>query len=263
MIRAMAWVASKEPEARAATEVTSNVSVSPFSTRQKPALSVRMAVAASLLDKRSPRAASSTVTSSSRSCGSVCMSPAGVFVNKFLQQQSRDGVERLENAFAFGGGGFEGRHAHVAIIQQIFHVFDRRDVWQIALVILENVRNRREIEFGAAHIFFEVGEAFDVFLHFVVLRIGDKNDSVDAAEHELAGGVVNDLAEHGVELELCFIALNCHCFDGKKIEKERAIGLGGQRDELPFFLGARDVRVDLFKVGGFPAQRRTVVNDLD
>src|ERR1044071_5505824 len=122
MMRAMAWVASKEPEARAATEVTSKVAVSPFSTRQKPALSVMIAVAASLLDKSSPNAPSSTVMSSSSNCGSVCMSPAGVFVDKFLQQQARDGIERFENAFALCGRGFKSRHAHVAIVQQIFHV---------------------------------------------------------------------------------------------------------------------------------------------
>src|SRR3954463_7304587 len=173
MMRAMAWGASKEPEARAATEVTSKVSVSPFSTRQKPALSVMMAVAASLLAKRSPKAPSMTAMSSSSNCGSVCISPAGVFVDKFLEQQSRDCVKGFENAFAFCGGGFEGGNAHVAIVQQILHVLDGRDVRQVALVVLEHVREFGQIEFRPAEIFFQILEALDVFLHFVVLRISD------------------------------------------------------------------------------------------
>ena len=68
---------------------------------------------------------------------------------------------------------------------------------------------------------------------------------------------------HGVELELRLEPLDGHRLDGEEVEEQGAVRAGGERDELalvPF--GGLHVFVDLDEVGGFAAERRTVVNDL-
>ncbi len=79
-------------------------------------------------------------------------------------------------------------------------------------------------------------KALDVLLHFFPLRIGHEDDAVDAAQHELAGGVVNDLAGDGVELELGLEPLDDYRVEREEIEEQRAIRCGRQRDEVAAIL---------------------------
>ena len=80
----------------------------------------------------------------------------------------------------------------------------------------------------------------------------------------MAGGVVDDLAGHGVKLELGFETLDGDGLDGEEVEKQSAVGAGGQRNQFALVaLGGLDVVMDLHQVGGFAAQRRSIINNLD
>src|SRR6185369_975852 len=105
---------------------------------RKPPLSIISAVVASLRPRNSPNTSSSPWMSSSRSCGKVAMSCVlrNVLVNEFVEQHARNHVERFENAFALVGDRSEGGRLHFAVVEQKLHVFDRRRVGQVALVVL-------------------------------------------------------------------------------------------------------------------------------
>src|SRR2546426_1044758 len=100
--------------------------------------------------------------------------------------------------------------------------------------------------------------------HFVVLRIGDEHDAINAAQDELAGGVVNELAGGSIELGLGFEAFDGHGFDGEGVEKEGAVGTGRQRKQFAFIAGGGlDVGMNLDQIGGLAAHGRSVIDDFD
>ena len=139
-----------------------------------------------------------------------------------------------------------------------------RDVGQIALVVLQHVGNFVEVELERLQIVHEILKALDVLRHFFELRIGDEHDAVHAAQHELAGGVVNHLAGHGVELELGLEPPDGHRFNRQKVEEQRAVRAGRQRDELAFVAGGGlDVIMDLNQVRGLAAHCRAVIDDFN
>jgi len=74
----------------------------------------------------------------------------------------------------------------------------------------------------------EIFETLDVLLHFFPLRIGHENDAVDAAQDELAGGVVNYLTGDGIELEFGDKAFNNQSVEREKVEEQGAIGCGSE-----------------------------------
>ena len=67
-------------------------------------------------------------------------------VDELVQQQARDHVQRLEHAFALLRGRGERRHLHFAVVEKKFHVLGRRDVGQVALVVLQHVRDVIQVE---------------------------------------------------------------------------------------------------------------------
>ena len=144
-----------------------------------------------------------------------------------------------------------------------FHIFDGSNVRKVSLVILQDVRNVGEIEFQGFEIVLKVLEAFYVFGHFIVVRIGDENNPIDPAQDELAGGVVNDLARNGVKLKFCFETFDRHGFNRQEIEKQSAVRTCGQRNELPLLLDVLNIRVDLFEVGCLAAFTRAVIDNFD
>jgi hypothetical protein len=180
-----------------------------------------------------------------------------------MKEHAGDHIEGFEDALALAGDAAKGGDLDFAIVEQELHVVDWSDVWEIAFVVLEDVRDIREVEFEGTEILLEVGEAFDVIGHFIVLGIGDEDDAVDAAEDELAGGVIDDLAWDGIELEFGAESLDSDGFDGEKIEEECAIGAGGERDEFTLFLGGPDILVNFDQVRGLTAHGWTIVDDLD
>ncbi len=121
-----------------------------------------------------------------------------------------------------------------------------------------------EVEFQGPEIIFEVGEALDVLRHLVVLRVGDEDDAVHPAQHQLAGGVVNDLAGDGIELELGLEAFDGHGLDGQKVEEQGAVRTGGERNQLAF-VASRSLHMimHLHEIGRLAAHGRPVVDDLD
>src|ERR1700722_10371701 len=110
---------------------------------RKPPLSMTSADVASAETMSSRSASLSRWRSSSMSWGRVAMSCilGDALVDVFLQQHARDHVQRLEHAFAFVRRRGKGRHLHVAVVEQKIHVFHGRGVRQIALVVLDDVRN--------------------------------------------------------------------------------------------------------------------------
>jgi hypothetical protein len=185
------------------------------------------------------------------------------FVDKFVKEHASDHIEGFEDALALAGDAAERGDLDFAIIEEELHIIDWSDVWEVAFIVLEDVRDIGEVEFEGAQIFFEVGEAFDVIGHFIVLGIGDEDDAVDAAEDELASGVIDDLAWDGIELEFGAEALDGDGFDGEEIEEESAIGAGGEGDEFTFFLGSADILVNFDQVRGFTAHGGAVIDDFD
>src|SRR6185295_14104386 len=95
------------------------------------------------------------------------------------------------------------------------------------------------------------------------LRIGHEHDPVHAAQHQLAGGVINDLAGNRVKLELGLEPFNCNRLDRQEVEEQRAVGAGGQGDQFAFFLRGLNVFVDLDQIGGLAAHGRAVIDDFD
>src|ERR1035438_6041269 len=181
----MVWLAMNAPEASAAMVVRSNWRASPQCVIKKPPLSMISAVVASLFSSRSLNTSSSSLTSSTSSWGRVAMSCVlrRALGDVLVEQHARDHVQRFKNAFAFVRGAGERGNLHFAIVQQKLHVFNRRDVRQITLVILQNIRNVREVHLQRAEVFFKVLKALNVLGHLFVLRIGDKHDAEIGRAH--------------------------------------------------------------------------------
>src|SRR6185503_11527269 len=160
---------------------------------RKPPLSSSKETLASLFSRSSCIARSNSAMSSSISSGSgdISRSSSVRVVYKFVQEQSGNHVKRFKNALALVRARGEGRYLHFAIIQQEFHVFDRRRVGQVALVVLHHVRNVPQILVQAAQILLEVGETLYVLLHLLVLRVRHEHDAIDPAQHQLPRRVVN------------------------------------------------------------------------
>src|SRR5262249_29381543 len=124
--------------------------------------------------------------SSSTSWGKVAMSCVlrSALADELVQQQARDHVQRLEYTFGPMRRGGEERHLQLPVVEQEFHVIDWGDVGQVALVVLEDVRDLVQVELEGLEVFLEVVKALDVFGHFLVLGIGDEDDAVDATQDE-------------------------------------------------------------------------------
>src|SRR5258706_781369 len=183
--------------------VRSKDRVSPWLVMRKPPLSMINAVVASVLASSSRNSSSSRWMSSSTSCGRVAMSCVlrSSLADELVEQHARNHVQRFEDAFALVGGGSEGGHLEIAVVEQKLHVLHRGHVRQIPLVVLQHIRNVGQVQLEGLQVLLKVVERLDVFRHFVVLRIGYEHDAVHAPEHELAGSGVNDLFLYCVALE--------------------------------------------------------------
>src|ERR1017187_6585029 len=161
----------KAPDASAAMVVRSYCRASPQCVMRKPPRSMTSAVVASLFSSSSLNDWSSSLTSSSRSWGSVAMSCVlrRSLRDELVQQHARDHVQRLKNALAFVRGRRERGNLNFAVVQQKLHVFHGRDVRQIALVVLQDIGNFVEVQLQRAEVFFEVLETLGVLRHLLVL----------------------------------------------------------------------------------------------
>src|SRR5689334_2541228 len=112
--------------------------------------------------------------SSSISWGKVPMSCVlrRSLADELVQQHAGDHVERLENALAFVGCRREGWYLDISVIEQKLHILQRSNVRQIALVVLEHVRDFCEVQLQRFEVLLEIGKALDILRHLLVLRIG-------------------------------------------------------------------------------------------
>ena len=107
----------------------------------------------------------------------------------------------------------------------------------------------------------QVLERLDVGLHALDLRVGDEDDAIDTLEDELAGGVVEDLAGHRVEVEAGLEAADLTEREGRKSKNSvRSVSVLSETI-LPFGVGVGLV-VDVLQVRRLAAQTGTVVDDL-
>ena len=107
----------------------------------------------------------------------------------------------------------------------------------------------------------EVLEAFLVAFQGRSLGIRHKDHRIGSAQHQLAGGIVEDLARHRIELDAGLHAPDGAQFDGQEIEEEGAVRLGGQGQHLAAPIAGQRV-VDMLEVGRLAAEARAVVDDL-
>src|SRR2546422_10859131 len=110
---------------------------------RKPPLSRSKETLASLFSMSSCIARSNSAMSSSISSGSgdISRSSSVRVVYKFIQEQSSNHIERLEDPLALVCARGERRHLPLAVVQQEFHVFHGCRVGQIALVVLDHIGN--------------------------------------------------------------------------------------------------------------------------
>src|SRR5207302_6336295 len=187
---------------------------------------------------------------------------AGVtLLAELVQQDLRNGIESSENILPGTGDDLEALHPLLPVVQDVIEIIDRRDVWQIAFVVLQNVGEIVERHVLLGQVVLEIFETLDVFFHFLPLRIGYENHAIDAAQDELAGGVVNYLTGDGIELEFGDKALDNQSVERKKVEEQGAIGCGSERNEVAAILRINPL-MDVAEIGGFAAQGGTVINDL-
>src|SRR5262249_54742022 len=170
-----------------------------------------------------------------------------------------DGLQGVEDADARRRHGFERRLA--LVVERPVHLVDRDRVAQVALVELQGVGDRRQVEAVLLEVLLEVADRLDVGLHALVLAVGDEDDAVDPLQDQLPAGVVEDLAGDGVEVEAGGEAADGAEVERQEVEEERAVGLGRQRDHLALRLRGGLV-VDVLQVGRLAAQPRAVVDDL-
>ena len=140
-------------------------------------------------------------------------------------------------------------------------LLDRGDVGQVALVVLDHVGDLVEVVALLRQVDAQVLDRLEVGLHALDLRVGHEDHAVDALQDQLAGGVVEDLAGHRVEVEAGLEAADLAERERQEVEEERALGLGGEGDHLPLRLRV-GLGVDVLEVGRLPAQAGAVVDDL-
>src|SRR5262249_60552200 len=96
-------------------------------------------------------------------------------------------------------------------------------------------------------------------VHALDLAVRHEDDAVHALQDQLPGGVVEDLAGDGVEVEARLEPAHGAELEGEEVEEERAVGLGREGDELALRVRVRLV-VDPLEVRGLPAETRAAVD---
>ncbi len=76
-----------------------------------------------------------------------------------------------------------------------------KNIRQIALVELKHVRNLVEVVAVFFQVRHQVVERFHVGIHALLLRVGDEDDAIDAAQNQFAAGVVENLSRDGVKMD--------------------------------------------------------------
>jgi hypothetical protein len=115
---------------------------------------------------------------------------------------------------------------------------DGRGVRQVALVVLDGEGNAGEVVPVLGQVLVQVLHRLDVGVHPLDLAVGDEHHAVHALEDQLPGGVVVDLARHGVEMEPGLESPDRAQVHRQKIEEQGAVRLRREGDHLPRAAGA-------------------------
>src|SRR5437868_7449567 len=191
--------------------------------------------------------------------GALARRSAAATLAQFHQHLFGDRLERVKDADAAAGDALEERF--VAAQQFGLQLVDGDDVRQVALVQLQHVWQLGQLVAMLFEVGFEVEERLDVGVHALALRVGDKDDAVNAFKDQLAAGVIEDLAGHCVKVKAGLEAAHGAKVERQEVEKERAVGFRRQADELALgLLGGRII--DELQVGGLAAEARPVINNL-
>jgi hypothetical protein len=178
---------------------------------------------------------------------------------QLIQNLLGDFFQGFEYAGALEGDGFDDGFVFASEFggQQI----DRENVGQVALIELQNIRNLVEVVAVLFQVRHQIVERFDVGVLALLLRIGDEDDAIDAAQNQFAAGVVENLSRDGIEVNAGLEAAHGAEIERKEVEEQRTLGFRGQRDHLPLLL-VRGFLVDHLQIRGLAAESGTVVHDL-
>jgi hypothetical protein len=178
---------------------------------------------------------------------------------EFVQNLFGDFFQSFEDAGALEGYGFDD--GFILATKFGGEQIDGQNIGQIALVELEHVGNFVEVVAMLFQVRHQVVEGFDVGVLALLLRIGDEDDAVHAAQDQFAAGVIEDLSGDGVEVNAGLEAAYRAEIERQEVEEQRAFGFGGQRDHLALLL-IRGFLVDHLQIRGLAAEAGAVVHDL-
>jgi hypothetical protein len=145
-------------------------------------------------------------------------------------------------------------------IEQVAQLLERGGIGQIALVVLDDVRDLVQVVALLGEVHAQVLDRLHVGFHALDLAVADEDHPVDTLEDELARGVVEDLARDGVEVEAGLESADLAEAQRQEVEEEGPLGLGGERDHLPLrvLIG---IRIDILQIRRLPAQTGPVIDD--
>src|SRR5690606_26006562 len=98
--------------------------------------------------------------------------------------------------------------------------FRRHRVGEVALVVLDDQGDGVQVVALLRQVGPQVLEGLQVRLEAVGQRVGDEDHAVDAAQDQLAGGVVEDLAGDRVEVEAGLETADLPEAQGQEVEEE-------------------------------------------
>ena len=100
-----------------------------------------------------------------------------------------------------------------------------------------------------------------LFTHFL-LRVSDKNNTIDAFKNQFSGSIIFNLARYSVELNLHVKALDLAHIEREEIKEQGPVTMGLQTDHLGLDLFPEPF-VNIFEVGCFATTSWSVVNNFD
>src|SRR5712691_4845619 len=244
-------------------ETVSSARLAPVMDRSWPLRSMSSAS----LAPDSPRKVVNTWLIFSESPSRITMSCSLTVCPLFLpkladEDHAGDGVERVEHAVTVDRHRLEGRDPPGPPVEEKLHVLERRDIGEVALVVLDDVRDLVDVVAVLAEVLFEVAEALDVPAQPVPLRVGHEDEPVAPAQDKLARHVVVNLSGHRVELELRREAAHGQGRDGQEVEEERAVVARRERDHVALAVTGQ-APVDVLKVGRLAGHPGAVVDHLE
>src|SRR5215510_244163 len=260
---ASAPVELKAPAARGEMETVSSARLAPVIARSCPPRSMSSASVAPDSPRNVVRTALIRSASPSWMTMSCSLTVLPLFLSEFAHQNhAGDGVEGVEHAIATDGHRLEIRNLPSPAVEHELHVLERRDVGEVALVVLDDVRHLVQVVVVLAEVLLQVAEALHVLPQPVPLRVGHEHEPVHSAQHELARHVVVHLPRHGVELELRGETPHRRGGDRQEVEEERAVVARGQRNHVALARIGQAL-VDMLEVGRLPGHPWPVVHDLE